>query len=193
MKKFVNRIRERVNVLIGSLLAILGVGATGCELIGDGRIVENDLTLPPSKEDSADVVVCKYGVPEVPDTVAVEPEPFNPDSGEVICMYGVPSARFQIKGSVSDRRTGQALEKIQVLIDTRNMQTTVVTDEDGTYHYQTDWIFPTDSVFVTFTDVNGVYQEQRVGEKMEYEGGTGPWDSGDARVVVDAQLDKVKK
>ncbi len=193
MKNLINRFRERVNVLIAGALAMLGIGTTGCDLLGGGRVVEDNLTFPPAnEEDSVDVVVCKYGVPST-DTVAVEPNPNPNDSDKVICMYGVPSATFQIKGSVSDRRTGEALEKIEVLIDTRNQQVTVVTESDGTYHYQTDWIFPTDSVFLTFTDANGVYQEKHIGEKMEYEGGNGPWDAGNARMVVDARLEKVEK
>lgn len=182
-----NKIRERINLLIGGILAALGIGATGCDVFDNFRIISDDITIP-DKEDSVEVIVCKYGVPS--DTIKEESQPQDPDTGDVVCMYGVPSARFRIQGSVSDRATGKALDKIQVMIDTRSMQETVLTNEDGVYEFKTDWIFPSDSVFVTFTDTQDEYQEQRVGEAMEYHGGTGPWDSGEADMRIDAQLEK---
>lgn len=198
MNCFVNKFRERINLFIGAVLTTLGVGATGCDLLSDYRIVEDDINIP-TKEDSVDVVVCKYGVPV--DTViptkpdSTDPEiPDNPpDTGEIVCMYGVPSASFHIKGSVSDRKTGKALDRIQVLIDTRDAEQTVYTNEEGIYQFDTDWIFPTDSVFVTFTDENDKYEEKKVGEKLEYEGGTDFWNQGNANVRVDVQLDRKKK
>ncbi len=195
MNSFVNRLRERINLFIGTILTTLGVGAAGCDLLDEFRIVDDNITLP-HEEDSVDVVVCKYGIPvdtvipANPDTVKSDNPPTPSDSDEVVCMYGVPSASFHIKGSVSDRKTGQALDRIQVLIDTRNTQETVFTNEEGIYQFDTDWMFPTDSVFVTFTDETDKYEEKRVGEKLEYKGGTDAWNVGDANVRIDVQLDK---
>ena len=187
MKKLLNKMRERVNLWIGGVLATLGIGATGCDLLSDFRFVGNEPVLIP--EDSVDIIVCKYGVPpDVEDSIIDKPKPQDPDSGEIICMYGVPSAKFQIKGTVTDSVTGQPLNRIQVNIDTRDMQTDVITDQDGNYQMQTDWMFPTDSVFLTFSDPSNQYQDKKIGERIEYKNGDNAWDMGEADMQVDAKL-----
>ena len=189
---------RRINLLIGSMLTFLGVGATECNLLPDseGNNVNDNNKL--REEEAVDVVECKYGVPKQKtdsvDRVVLEPKP-TPPAEEVVCIYGVPHVELRVRGTVTDKKSGKRLDSIEVGIATSRdgSYPIVTTDADGKYVYENDFMTPADSIYITFTDQQHKYEQKQIGEKMEFQGGTDWVNLGTADLEIDAQLVKQKR
>ena len=102
-------------------------------------------------------------------------------------MYGVPTMNFRVKGTVVDKDTGNPIKDISVNAFRPNaydLDCQVKTDEYGRFDIS-GHTFPSDSVYLKFTDVDGednggsfVYKEQAVFVKKVKEG-DGGWIEGD--------------
>ena len=113
---------------------------------------------------------------------------FEPDdySNPFISAYGVPTASYQVKGTVRNEN-GKVLGGIQVAIKygdkTWARYDTTYTNSAGTFS-RTMSTYPEDYIQITYNDVDGPandgeYQSQTVSVKVSKLGdGKGPWNHG---------------
>lgn len=110
--------------------------------------------------------------------------------------YGVPSAKFIVKGKITSSDTNQAVKGIQV-----NMQNdTTYTDENGQYQVSDNYGFPSDQSYVVeFKDVdgeqNGEFENADstvVFKDSEYSNGDGNWYAGETSKELNVKLSSKK-
>lgn len=106
-------------------------------------------------------------------------------NGEVICMYGVPTASLSMTGTVVNEQ-GSAIKGIQVKVTTDSdvIAEPILTDEQGKFAVNSSYFYA-ESVNIISTDVdgdeNGAYQTDSTNVPLTYEGASG-WNSGTAKV-----------
>ena len=123
----------------------------------------------------------------------------DPNPGP-IAEYGCPHAQFEVTGVVTDEHNAP-LENVEIIVKEmgntytpREYLQKVYTDEQGTYLYTSDYLFPMDSMDIIATDTAGIYQEDSVRVKVDYDrSGVAPedhWNAGVGIVYQDFQLKK---
>ncbi len=120
------------------------------------------------------------------------------------CMYGTPSADFEVGGTVEDE-AGNPVEGIRAIVKyKRNMPEsewngdTLYTDDKGRYYRDLGSLFPgsCDDLKVVFEDIDGeenggeFESKTVVGQKKQVKKGDGSWYSGAFEVTADAVLKK---
>jgi len=106
--------------------------------------------------------------------------------------YGVPSAKFIVKGKVKSAKTDKPIENIRV-----SMQgDTAFTNVDGFYQVIDEFGFPGDQIYnVEFEDIdgelNGEFNDSNSTVEFvdpKFKGGTGDWYSGETSKEFDIKL-----
>jgi putative lipoprotein (rSAM/lipoprotein system) len=113
---------------------------------------------------------------------------FSCDFGGNVAEYGVPCADFIVLGKVSDKKTEQPIENIQVSTYEWNK---TFTDENGNYEVKTN-DFPKDQTFlVKFRDITEKYNDLDTlieFKDPKFTGGDKKWYNGKTSKTVDIQL-----
>lgn len=112
MKKFTDRFLTKFNIFLGSLIALTGV--VGCRHQKTKVVQDND-------------------EPKIADTTKVD---LKRNNDPIVCKYGVPQARYSIRGSVINE-SKLTKRELTVLIcgepHQKHIIRKVVTDENGTF------------------------------------------------------------
>lgn len=182
MSKLKKQLFERINILIGGLLAFFGIGVLGCSTPKDVKTAVNTIDTHSIDEQES--------IPNMPKPII---EQVSSEEDVPVCKYGVPMAQFHIQGFVSDSKTGKGLDHISVEFDMSDRVEQIVTDDSGNYDFEMSVTFPSDSVVVSFKDMESRYEEYQVSEAVKLENGTDEWDLGSANLRVDAKLKRGEK
>jgi putative lipoprotein (rSAM/lipoprotein system) len=116
--------------------------------------------------------------------------------GESVDEYGVPSAKFIVKGNVSSAQTSQPVPNIRVVLD----QDTVFTNAQGNYIVVDENGFPESRTYsLKFQDIdndlNGSFTDLDTIAEFNnpvFKGGNGKWYSGEVTKTIDIKLDPKK-
>ena len=162
MKKLQLRFLNRINVILGALIALCGVGCKHQK----ATVTEN-----PTAQDE--------------NTPAAAPVQDTRER-EIVCKYGVPRAEIRVSGVVKDA-SGKPVSGAQVLIEGVGA---AQTDEEGKYTIHRD-AFPIDTLTITVSDQDGKFEEKTTVVPAEYEGYIDTWNQGTATKVVDFELTPV--
>lgn len=115
------------------------------------------------------------------------------DNGE--CMYGTPTAYYEIKGSVteeSDLAVGGAKVMLRRINGNSAYTTygdTVVTDNKGEYVIKTSG-WPNNKIRIVCKPDDSDLEADSIDMIVSFRGGKGPWDKGTARETVNFRLKK---
>jgi putative lipoprotein (rSAM/lipoprotein system) len=123
------------------------------------------------------------------------------NNGGNVVEYGVPSADYEIQGTVTDKATSQPIKQIRVV---RPLQyapeygDTVYTNEEGEYHFEYN-DFPHPTAQLKFDDIDGVENKglfQSAEETVTFTNadqvkpGKGNWYDGKFIKTLNMALDK---
>lgn len=114
-------------------------------------------------------------------------------NGEVMAMYGVPSAEYHINGTVKDADTKQPVDSMRVVVQITDYEKdTLYTDGNG--HYAVDgrkW--PSDAATIQVDDERGRYQSESKTVNLVFEGNADSWFKGTTNTTVDFDVKPVEK
>lgn len=122
------------------------------------------------------------------------------DPGEIICLYGTPTATFHVKGKVTNE-SQQPLQGKRVILKPLmsdgteydyHFNDTLRTDADGSYD-QTKHFNPIKSLRVVCDDPDGEYEADSTTVELKYKDGDGEWNRGVAEAEADFTLKEKKQ
>jgi len=121
---------------------------------------------------------------------------FASTCGDPAVEYGMPTAKFIVKGSVTSLNSNEAIQGIRVTLQ----QDTAWTDKDGKYEVSNRGAFPDDQTFaIQFTDydgsANGDYQDVDTLVEFkdpEFTNGDDNWYSGETTKEFNIKLNLKK-
>jgi putative lipoprotein (rSAM/lipoprotein system) len=117
---------------------------------------------------------------------------FASSCGESLAEYGVPSADFIVKGTVTSAETNLPIPSIRVIMD----QDTVLTNAQGNYSVVDDRSFPESKTYtLRFQDIdnglNGSFNDLDTVVDFQdpvFTGGDGKWYDGEVSKTVNVKL-----
>ena len=114
-------------------------------------------------------------------------------NGEVMAMYGVPSAEYHIKGTVKNADTKQPVDSMRVVVPITDYENdTLYTDIQGQYALDgRRW--PSDAATIHVDDERGKYQSDSKTVTLVFDGDSDSWFKGTANVTVDFDVKPIDK
>ncbi|MBR1928801.1 MAG: carboxypeptidase regulatory-like domain-containing protein [Paludibacteraceae bacterium] len=181
MKKIKIALLNRINLLIGTLIALLGVG---CK---HNKVATNSV-----KDD-------KITKTQTQGADAQDEKIVNPMREEMlVCKYGVPRAEVALTGVVRDKNGKPMADIIVEALDKHeNMIDMTRTDGEGRYTIIRS-IFPVDSIIISISDELDRIEPQEKAFPLEYKNEIDEWERGNAAItfdfiVVPKRIDRPKK
>ncbi|MBQ8100994.1 MAG: hypothetical protein IJ169_06890 [Paludibacteraceae bacterium] len=150
MKHIAFRFLSRMNMLLASLIAALGIG--GCKQ--QKTVAPNNTT-----DDTNARPVVKAAEDDAP-----------------VCMYGVPNARFEVSGRVEDTNHKPLQTRVGIGTMKGEIQYIVETQADGTFRTEFSG-FPVHIVYFTVMLPEGEYT---FAKQLTYGEPVSTWDRGTA-------------
>jgi len=118
--------------------------------------------------------------------------------GEAPAEYGMPYAKYEIKGKVQNGKK-QPLKGMRMVVKENppamsshysDRKDTVYTESTGEYAFKDEDAWPRMGYRIVCEDPAGVYKSDSVDVEMKPEGGKGNWYGGSDSKIVDFELKK---
>ncbi|MGN0187106.1 MAG: radical SAM-associated putative lipoprotein [Paludibacteraceae bacterium] len=115
------------------------------------------------------------------------------NNGDIVAMYGVPSAEYHINGTVKDADSQQPIDSIRVVVRLTDYESdTMYTDAQGQYALDgRRW--PSNSAIVQVDDERGNYQSETKTVDLVFEGEQNTWFQGTTYTTVDFDVQPIEK